>query len=73
MRVYRLRIRDAADTTWETTFTTEHGEPPKVGMQTVRPLDGKTESRPWIIELVDASEAVTDVLADADDDQTAPG
>jgi hypothetical protein len=67
MRVYRLRIRNTADDAWEHTFTTEIAKPPQVGQQTVRPLQGRTESRPWIIELVDASEAVTDVLVDAND------
>ena len=66
MRAYRLRIRDAADTTWESTYTAFF-KPPQVGGQRVYPLQGKTTSKPWICEIVDDSEDLTGALAESID------
>lgn len=65
MRVYRLRIRNAADSAWEYTFT-NFVKPPTLIAQRVYPLDGKTTSKPGICEL-EADSTFIAALADADD------
>lgn len=71
-REWRLRIHDAGTTTPSDgtvayTFDAEIAEPPEVGSQSVRILDGRSESNPWRVKLVDSSSAVTSVLGDAND------
>lgn len=40
--------------------------PPGVGGQTVRPTEGKTESAPWTVRVVDAASAFSQILSDTD-------
>lgn len=67
---WRLRLHEVdtvipEDASVEYAFNVEIGEPPSVGGQVVRPLEGRTESQPWSIKLVDVGSAVTSTLGDA--------
>ncbi len=62
---YRFRIYSTDDTTVETTFDQEVQAWDSVGGQEVRALEGRAETRPWSIRIVDYSTAVTNDLADS--------
>ena len=61
---YRLRIYETDDTTVAYTYTTTIAGAVTAGGQTVRPLDCTTETTPWIVEVVDASEVFSATLGD---------
>lgn len=65
---YRADIYTAGTTSYSTSaveFSLTLGAVPTINGPTIRPFEGRTESRPWSVSAVDASGAFTAQLADA--------
>jgi hypothetical protein len=69
-RAYRVRVHDAGTTTpvdgtVDFTLDTQLAAAPNVPGQTIDPIRGRTRSRPWSVEVIDASGVLTSRLGDA--------
>lgn len=66
-KLYRLRIATVSATNVEGsiayTFQSQIGSIPVIGGQIVRPSEGKTESKPWSIDIVDVASVFTNTLS----------
>ena len=65
-KLYRVQVyQPGSISTVEFTWDSQLGAVPIVGSQRPSPLQGRTESKPWTIKVVDVNEAVTNEIADA--------
>lgn len=65
-RVYQFRIYNSAGAAVEYTFGDDDLiDPPRFGWGTPRPLDGKVENIPSVVRVIDTSEQIVAILADA--------
>lgn len=62
---YRFQVYSTGGSTVAHTFQAQLASIPSVGQQVVRFTEGRTESVPWAVDVLDASTAVTAVLADS--------
>lgn len=69
---YQVLVWNAGSTSYSTgsvEFTLDHSklaEPPTINGPTIRPFEGRTEGRPWTVDVVDSSGSFTAQLAGAD-------
>ena len=61
---YRLRLWNFTGSAVQWSFASNVLSAPTVGGQVVRPLDGRTETKPWIVNVIDTNDEVTSAIAD---------